>query len=264
MSRFKLGLTLEPLDAPIRAAIALAGKFGVAGVEANAVGDLAPERLGETGRRELRNLLRSHNLELAALGCPLRRGLDAREYQSERVEYVRQIMQLAFDLGPRRVVVPLPQVPTEPENPRAVTLREVLRDLAGFGDRIGTQLVLEVGLDTGEAVREYLSRFDCGSLAVTYDPANFLLNGHDPLTNLGALAGRIGHVHARDGRIATVSGGAREVAVGAGDVEWMVLFATLESIDYRGYIVVDRKTGEDRAADVRKGIAFLRRFVAGV
>lgn len=261
MSRFKLGLTLEPLGAPIRQAIAIAGKLGVTGVEADAVGDLAPERLGETGRRELRTLLRSHDLELAALGCPLRRGLDAREYQAERIEYVRKIMQLAFDLGPRQVVVPLPPLPSEPDSPRAVTLREVLRDLAGFGDRIGTRLVLEVGLDTGAAVREYLSTFDAGSLAVTYDPANFLLNGHDPLTNLAALAGMVGSVHARDGRTATVSGGAREVAVGAGDIEWMVLCATLESIDYRGYIVVDRKTGEDRAADVRKGIAFLRRFV---
>lgn len=261
MPRFKLGLTLEPLGLPIRQAIAAAGKLGVAGVEADATGDLAPERLGETGRRELRNLLRSHNLELAALGCPLRRGLDAKEFQAERVEYVRKIMQLAFDLGPRKVVLPLPKVPTEADSPRAATLREVLRDLAGFGDRIGTQLVLEVGLDSGETVREYLSTFDFGSLAVTCDPANFLLNGHDPLTNLSALAGSIGHIHARDGRTATVSGGAREVPVGAGDIEWMILFATLASIDYDGYIVVDRKTGDDRAADLQKGAAFLRRFV---
>ena len=35
---------------------------------------LAPDRLSQTGRREFRHLLRGHNLELTAVGCPLRRG----------------------------------------------------------------------------------------------------------------------------------------------------------------------------------------------
>ena len=261
MTRFPLGIPLETVGRPARPALAAAGRIGVAGVEAAAVGDFAPDRLGDTGRRELLTLLRSHGLDLAALSCPLRRGLDAAENQAERVEYVRRIMQLAFDLGPRKVVVPLPVVPTDPETPRAKVLREVLRDLAAFGDRIGTRLCLEVGLDTGEAVRDYLAGFDAGSLGVTYDPANFLLNGLDPVANLSALGPVIGLVHARDGRTATVSGGGREVPVGAGDVEWMMLVATLEAVDYRGYIVVDRKTGGQRFADVTAGVEFLRRFV---
>ena len=261
MTRFPLGIPLETVGLPARQALAAAGRIGVAGVEVAAVGDLAPDRLGDTGRRELLTLLRSHSLDLAALACPLRRGLDAAENQGERVEYVRRIMQLAFDLGPRKVVVPLPKVPTDPESPTAKVLREGLRDLSAFGDRIGTRLCLEVGLDSGETVRDYLATFDAGSLGVTYDPANFLLNGLDPLANLSTLGGSVAHVHARDGRTATVSGGGREVPVGAGDVEWMMLVATLESIDYRGYVVVDRKTGSQRFADVTAGVEFLRRFV---
>jgi hypothetical protein len=36
---------------------------------------------------------------------------------------------------------------------------------------------VEAGLDPGDKVRDYLDSFDTGSLMVTYDPANFLLNG---------------------------------------------------------------------------------------
>ena len=36
-------------------------------------------------------------------------------------------------------------------------------------------------------MKAYLAQFDVGSLKVTYDPANFLLHGHDPLANLTPL-----------------------------------------------------------------------------
>src|SRR5262249_59460571 len=70
----KLGVRLESLGLPLRPALTATAKMGAAGVQVDAAGDLSPERLSQTGRRELGNLLRSHNLQLTALGCPLRRG----------------------------------------------------------------------------------------------------------------------------------------------------------------------------------------------
>jgi sugar phosphate isomerase/epimerase len=262
MSRFKLGIVLETTGLSVRMALQEASRLGVHGVQVDAAGDLAPERLTDTGRREFRNLLKSYNLELSALNCPLRRGLDVPENLQPRIEYVRKVMQLAFDLGPRRVIVPMPKVPDDSSTPRALTAREALTALGSAGDRIGTALTLEAGLDSGDKVRDYLNSFDTGSLQVNFDPANYLLNGFDPLSSLAALAGKIGHTHARDARTATVSGGAREVPVGAGDIEWMVYIATLESIDYRGFLTVDRESGEDRFADVAAGVRFLKRFVS--
>ena len=105
------------------------------GIQVDAAGDLAPDRLGETGRREFRNLLRSFNQELAALNVPLRRGLDSAENQQPRLDHLRKAMQLAFDLGARRVVVPCPKIPDDPATPRAQTLRE---SLAGARARTAT------------------------------------------------------------------------------------------------------------------------------
>ena len=262
MNRFKLGVVLESTGLPVRRALQEVAKLGIHGIQVDAVGDLAPDQLTDTGRREFRNLLKSYDLELSALNCPLRRGLDVDENLQPRIEYVRKVMQLASDLGPRRVVVPLPKVPEDAAAPRALTAREALTALGSFGDRVGTVLALEAGLDPGEKVRDYLNSFDTGSLLVNFDPANFLLNGFDPLASLTALAGKVAHTHARDARTATMSGVAREVPVGAGDIEWMVFVATLESIDYRGFLTVDREAGEDRFADAAAGVQFLKRFVS--
>ena len=72
------------------------------------------------------------------------------------------------------------------------------------------------------------------------------------------------HVHARDARSAGLSRGLQEVPVGAGDVDWMALTATLQVIDYDGFLTVAREQGDDRLKDVADGVKFLRRFAGPV
>jgi sugar phosphate isomerase/epimerase len=266
MNRLKLGLRLESLDLPLRPALTAAARLGVAGVQVDAVGDLSPNQLSQTGRREFRNLLRAHNLELTAVGCPLRRGLDVAQDQQPRLEHVQKVLTLSFDLGPRVVVVQAGRLPDEAEektdSPRPRLLRESLLVLSGHGDRTGTRLALETGLESGAALRDYLQRFDTGSLAVNYDPANLLMNGFDPIAGLRALAGRLAHAHAKDARAANPSRSAREVPVGAGDLDWMAILAGFEEVDYHGWLVVEREGGDDRLSDVTAGLGFLRRLAA--
>ena len=257
----KIGIVLESLGLPVRQGLEEANRLGVGGVQVDAAGDLSPDRLTDTGRREFRNRLRSLNLQLTALNCPLRHGLDTAENQQPRIEHVRKVMTLAYELGPRIVVVQMPRVPDDPATERARLLREALLALGAHGDRVGTTLALEVGLDSGEKVRDYLNTYDTGSLGVNFDPANFLLNGFDPAANLLPLAGKVVHVHARDARTSTVSRAAQEVPLGAGDIEWMGLIGALEGLEYRGWVDVERETGTDRRADVAAGVAFLRRLV---
>jgi sugar phosphate isomerase/epimerase len=238
--------------------------MGSEGVQLDAVGDLAPDAIGASGRREFRNLLRSFAQELAAIHVPLRRGLDSSEHVQQRIDHVRKMMQLAFDLGSRRVVVPCPRIPDDPESPRTQTMRESLLALGTYGDRIGTKLALEIGFDPAEKVADYLATFDSGSLTVTYDPANMILHGHDPVANLAPLKGRITHVHARDARAAGVSKGIQEVPLGVGDIDWMAFIATLQVMEFDGFLTVEREQGENKLADVANGVKFLRRFVAPI
>ncbi|HJZ55163.1 MAG TPA: sugar phosphate isomerase/epimerase family protein [Gemmataceae bacterium] len=260
MKPLRIGIVVESTGLPLRQAVAEAAKMGAAGIQVDAVGDLSPDALGETGRREFRNLLRSFNQDLAALNVPLRRGLDVAENLQPRLEHIRKVMQLAFDLGSRRVVVPCPRIPDDASSPRAQLLRESLLALGPYGDRVGTVLALEIGFDPAEKVKQYLAGFDTGSLKVTYDPANMLLHGHDPLANLAPLKDWLAHIHARDARSAGLSRGLQEVPLGAGDIDWMAFTATLQVLEYDGFLVVEREQGENKLADVTNGVKFLKRF----
>jgi sugar phosphate isomerase/epimerase len=264
MKPIKIGIVAESTGLTVRQAISQAARMSAAGLQIDAVGDLAPDALGETGRREFRNLLRSFNQELAALNVPLRNGLDVSENLQPRLEHIRKVMQLAFDLGARRVVVPCPKIARDLTVPRAQTMRESLFALGQHGDRIGSVLALEIGYDPAETVKTYLGTFDSGSLKVTYDPANMLIHGHDPIANLNALKMLLSHVHARDARSASLSRGLQEVPLGAGDVDWMTFTATLQILEFDGFMVVEREQGENKLEDVASGVKFLRRFAMPV
>jgi sugar phosphate isomerase/epimerase len=257
----KLGVSLESLGLPVRQGLAEARRLGVAGVQVDATGDLAPDRLSESGRREFLHLLRSHGLELSALGCPLRHGLDEPTNLEPRIDRVRRVLDLSFDLGARKVIVQAGRIPDDPADPRAVTLTESLLALGRHGDRIGAVLALETGVESGEKLKAFLDRLDTGGLGVNYDPANMLMNGFDPVANLAPLKDRIVHTHARDARRGGPGRAAQEVPLGHGDIDWMLYLGTLSALEYRGWVVVVRESGTSRAADVAADVAFLRRFL---
>ena len=261
MTPLRVGLVLDALDQPVRQALYTAARSGATGVQADATGELAPDTLGDTARREVRKLVESFALEPAALNVPLRNGLDVFTNQQPRLDHVKKVMLLATDIGCKRVVVPFPRLPgtDAADATRANTLRESLLALVAAGDKLGVTVCPEVGFDTGEQVRAYLGGY-AGGLSVTYDPANFLLHGHDPVAHLLPLQGLIGLVHARDARQAGVSKGLQEVKLGAGDIDWLAFTATLHVIGYTGFMLSKREQGDDRAGDVLAGVGFLRRF----
>ncbi|HZU36174.1 MAG TPA: sugar phosphate isomerase/epimerase family protein [Gemmataceae bacterium] len=261
MPKLKVGIRLESLGVSLRRGLLEAQRLGVSGVQVDAVGDLAPDALSQTGRREFRNLLRAHNLDLTALGCPLRHGLDVAVNQEARIDHIRKVLSLSFDLGPRIAIVQAGQLPDTPDDPSAGPLTEALLALGHHGDRVGAVLALETGLESGETIQKFLSPLDTGGLGVNFDPANLLMNGFDPYEAARALDGRIVHVHAKDARRAGASRTAREVPLGHGDLEWMRLLGDLEQIEYRGWLTIEQEAGDNRLADVTAGVAFLRRLL---
>src|SRR5262249_61788616 len=78
MIRNPLGLRLDP-ERPVRDQIYEAARLGARGVVVDAIGDLSPHRLSETGRREVRYILRAVELSLVAISLPTRRPFDTTE-----------------------------------------------------------------------------------------------------------------------------------------------------------------------------------------
>ena len=261
MNRAKIAVRLESLGLPLRRALEAAKRMAVAGVQVDAAGDLDPRQLSATGRREFRNLLRTYNLELTALGCPLRHGLDVPEGQQERIDWLRLAMALSFDLGPRIVIVEAGRVPEDDKDPRRLLLQEALLTLGQHGDRVGAVLALETGLESGEVLRKFLDGFDTGGLGVNFDPANLMMHGFNLYEAARVLREKIVHLHAKDARESGASRQAQEVPLGHGDIDWLMFLSVLEEFDYRGWVVVEREAGDNRVADVTAGVQFLRRLM---
>src|SRR5688572_16688304 len=162
MNRCKLAIRLESLGLPLRRALSEVARLSVLGVRVDAVGELSPSQLSQSGRRAFRHLLRGHNLEVTALGCPLPGGLDAAEDLQPRLEHVRKVLALSIDLGPRLVVVQAGAVPDEPGSPGGALLHESLLGLGQYGDHLGARLALETGLESGVALAGFLRGLDTG------------------------------------------------------------------------------------------------------
>lgn len=249
---------------PLRRSLPEAHKLGAAGLEFDAVGDLAPAQLSQTGRRELRHLFRSHDLELTALACPLRRGLSVPENQDARLEYLRQALSMSWDLGAKVVVIhpgPLPPEKPDANDPRWPILTEALTNLARHAERVGATLALETGLESGEMLARFLTGFAIGGLAANLNPGNLLIHGHDPYAAARSLRERIVHVHAKDARVASASRGAEEVPLGHGDIDWLQMLAVLEEIEYRGFVTIERTAGANALAEAKAAVEFLKRIM---
>src|SRR5258707_7925379 len=137
MAKIKLGVSLRSLTWPLRRSLQEAQKAGAHGVEMAAQGDLDPRGLSQTGRREVRHLLSSYDLVLGALFCPLRHGLDVADNLQPRIDFIMEAMTLAFDLGPRLLVVQAGKLPDKDDDPRLPLFRESLETLGRHGDRTG-------------------------------------------------------------------------------------------------------------------------------
>jgi L-ribulose-5-phosphate 3-epimerase len=249
---------------PLRRSLPELRKLAVAGVELDAVGDLAPAQLSQTGRRELKHLLRSYDLELSALACPLRRGLGVAENQEARLEYLRQALSLSWDLEAKIVIIhpgPLPPPDADKNDPRWPILLEALTTLSRHADRVGAALALETGLESGATLAKFLAGFDTAGLAANFNPGNLLIHGHDPYAAAQVLRSRIVHVHAKDARLASASRGAEDVPLGHGDIDWLQMLATLEEIEYRGFVTIEQTPRVNALADAKAAVEFLQRIM---
>ncbi len=260
MSQVRIGIRLEALNRPLRQAVTVAAGFGIPGVQLDAIGDLAPDQLSQTGRRALKHLLHSHNLELTAIGCPLRYALSVEQNAEGRIAHVKKVLNLAYDLGPRRAIVSPGAIPSDEGGTGRVLFMDALRQLGGHAERVGSTLALDAGLDPPDKLKALLEQLPAGGLGVNLDPATLLTRGHDPAEAVRVLHGLIVHAHARDARLVGADREAQDVPLGHGDIDWIAFLGALEEVGYHGWLTIKRAAGPDPAAEITDAIAFLRRL----
>ena len=255
-----LALRLDPVR-PVRDQIREAAKLGARGVVIDAVGDLAPSRLSETGRRELRFLLRSVELSLVALSLPTRRPFDSIDQLDDRLNRAETAFTLAFELGTTLVLARVGGIPPEADAAARETFVGAVRELGRRADHRGVRLAIETGPDPGDHLRALLDGLDCPGLAASLDPAALLQNGHEPGSVARALGPWVAHAYASEPpatpRISTLS---RGTGLPPGAVDWEEYLGSLEEVGYRGHLTIWPEPERDAAGQFKAIVEKLGTF----
>ncbi len=269
MLRLPLGLRIQPGPrVSPRDQIHEAATLGARGVIFDAAGDLAPDRLGETGRRDLRHALRNRELSLIALHLPTRRPFDTEDQLDDRLDRADRAFALAFDLGARLVLAQVGPIPdsTDPENPARLAFNLALGELARRAEHRGIRFALEAGAQPGATVRDFLLAQGTPSLAASVDPATAISGGHDPAAMVVALGDRLAHAYAsrppepgRAARPGLIQ--PRGFGHALAGFDWESYLGALEEVDYRGFLTIwPDATQGDPAAQYRSLAGLLAQF----
>lgn len=261
MPRLRLAVATSRLSSSLRSAIDLASQTGAAGLQFDARHQLKPADLSETGRRQLLHTLSERNLQVAALSFPLRRPLHDEEQLDARLAAIQQAMQFAWDLKARVLSCRIGRIVDEVDSREGIRQREVLSDLARHSNRIGVTFSITPAGDSPEVLRSLLDSIDEGPLGIDFDPAERVMSRQNPVGSLRDLHHAVTHLTLRDA-IRDADGGGRETVLGRGEVPWDELIATLDEMNYTGWLTLDRREGDDPAGDLQRAVSFVTQVAA--
>ncbi len=260
MPLLKIGLRIECLRLPTRQALRQAAELGVQGVQVNAVGELAPDNLSATGKRELRHLVNSLGLSLTALGFPTRHGFNTAEGLEGRIAAAQKVLGLSYELRAPIVTGIIGRVPEDETHPTRQLLADSMRVVGSHAERVGAVFAIETGTESCATLRRFIDALGGLGLRANLDPANLLVKGYDPILAVRELNEAIVHTHARDA--VRESGGelGREATPGDGDLDWNEYLGALEEVGYRGWFVIEREQSDNPQRDVARAVEFLSKF----
>jgi sugar phosphate isomerase/epimerase len=132
--------------------------------------------------------------------------------------------------------------------------------LSQYGDRIGCRIAVDVGLEPIEDLLSFLHGIDTGSLGLSIDPGTLLMEKLPIDVTLLAAKNRLVHTYARDAIPRRIDRPAKEVALGAGDVDWLAWLGTLEAIGYSGALTIRQAASTQPLQDTMAAVQFLRRL----
>lgn len=257
MSKRKIGVIVESFRLPIRDAIAKAAEVGADGIQFFcSIGDLTPEKMSGSARKDFRKFIGRYNLELASICADYFAGFMDPSKNDKVISLTMGAVDLAVDLG---ATVLTSHIGTIPEDESSVGWKAGIEALTAVseyaGDR-GVRFGCETGPERPDLMRKFLDQVKGEGIAVNFDPANLVMNGFDHMKGVELLAKYIVHTHAKDG--VRVNGQPKEVPLGEGSVDFPLYLAKLDDIGFEGFLTIEREVGTNPAADVEKAVEFLR------
>lgn len=261
-TRFRLALATRCWPGRLQESLPAIAAAGAQGVQFDVRHEFPPEQLTETGRRDFLHLLGETGLRVASTTFPLKRPLWDEQELDRKLAAIRAAMTFTFSLKASVMTLRIGQLPNE-QQPRSLQLlRELLRDLATFGNHQGVTLALSTAGAPYATLWSELQAITTGPLGVDFDPAWCVMNGMSTTEALRAIHGGVAHVQLRDG-VRLLDGGGEETRYGDGAVDWLELLALLSEMDYGGWLTAVRTGGDQRDHDLTHALAMIPRLLQG-
>lgn len=275
MYNFSIGVLLDSFRADIKSALKKAEAVGVQGIQVYAThGELAPENLTGSKKKEFLDMVKSHGLTISALCGDLGQGFGNIEKNSNLIERSKRILDLAKELETNIVTTHIGVVPSSPTHERYKVMQDACSELCRYADEVKAQFAIETGPEIATTLKEFLDSLDSRGVAVNLDPANFVMvTGDDPVKAVYTLKDYIIHTHAKDGRRLLIkdpeivygliedeiqkSQSFIELPLGQGDVDFKNYIKALDDIGYHGFLTIEREVGDNPEVDIRMAVDFL-------
>lgn len=285
----KIGVIVDSFGIGVREGLKKAKEVGAEGVQIYAVsGEMDPDQLNPTQRKELRQYIADLGLEISALcGDLAGHGFQDAAANPAKIEKSKRILDLAMDLGTNVVTTHIGIVPDDRNGQIYTAMQEACEELGVYANSMNAYFAIETGPERAAHLKSFLDTLSTRGVSVNFDPANMVMvTGDDPVEGVKTLKDYIVHTHVKDGlRLRTVdpkdvygylgyeamdhqkiaemasSGAAfEEVPLGEGKVDFPAYFAALQEIGYKGYLTIEREVGNNPAADIEKAVKFIQAY----
>lgn len=257
MPGLRVGIQIAGLRMPFKEALHVASQMGADAIEIDARTGLRPNEVVGTALRQIRKLIQDLNLRVASIRYATRRGYDCEDELERRIEGTKQAMRLAYDLGANVVVNHCGTVPSDPEDPSRIMLKNVLTDLGAYSQRVGAFLACETGSEPLPQLVDLIESLPEGSAGITLNPGNLIVNGFG-VDGMQQAAKHVMLVHAKDGVPDRSRGRGTEVELGRGMAEFPDIAGLLEEHRFSGYFVVERDNARNPVQDIATAVEFLK------
>lgn len=277
MYQFPIGVVLDCFPGSLKERLSLAEKLGLKGVQVYGIeGEISPEMTG-SARAEFKKELADRGLTLSAVCGDLGHGFFDPEHNKENIERSKRILELAKELGTDVVTTHIGVVPKDPSHPRYGIMQDACGQLAEYANQLGSHFAIETGPEPADVLRKFLDTLPSDGVGVNLDPANLhMCFNCDAAEAVRILKPYIVHTHAKDGVYKKFCDSeimygilplpadyqeedyCEEVPLGQGGVNWKEYLSALDGIGYRGFLTIERETGDDPAGDIRMAADFLR------
>jgi len=284
MNDLKIGVIIDSFRKNFNDGVLAAREVGAEGIQVYAVGnEMDPEKLTGEMIREKLKIVKDNGLEVSAICGDLGgHGFEISSDNPLKIERSVRIMELALKMETKVVTTHIGVIPSDTSCERYSVMQDACRMLGEAAASAGGYFAIETGPETAVVLRQFLDSLGTKGVAVNLDPANLVMvTGDDPVKAVETLGPYIVHTHAKDGRQLKKSdprkiygffadGGIEDIRIweyfeetplGKGDVDFTAYVDALRKIGYRGYLTIERETGEEPAADIRTAVDFLKRTI---